>query len=115
MRSSALAGVAPGNLDEADGDGDEAIDRPLLVIDHEAAFATEGVHRRGEGAVYGLAGPDSAAQNEEQAPQSTAPPADPDRRMTTPAQPTPAYSAGAYTTPLDGRVAASIDAWKRPM
>jgi len=35
--------------------------------------------------------------------------------MTTPTQPTPASSAGAHTTPLDGRVAAFIDAWKRKL
>ncbi|HLM19860.1 MAG TPA: DUF4011 domain-containing protein, partial [Acidimicrobiia bacterium] len=33
--------------------------------------------------------------------------------MTTPTQPTPVYSTGTPGTPLDGRVSASIDAWKR--
>jgi excinuclease ABC subunit A len=42
MRSAALARVAPDNLDEADGYGDEAVDGPLPVIDHEAALAAQG-------------------------------------------------------------------------
>src|SRR5215213_4435495 len=33
--------------------------------------------------------------------------------MTTPTQPTPVHSTGTPGTPPDGRVSASIDAWKR--
>src|SRR5688572_3267163 len=35
--------------------------------------------------------------------------------MTTPAQPTPVSSTGSSSAPNDGRVAASIDAWKRKL
>src|SRR5690349_3629116 len=35
--------------------------------------------------------------------------------MTTPTQPSPVQPTGPSTAPVDGRVAASIDAWKRKL